>query len=186
MRFGKHSTLVGLHAFLSPSTYHWINYDQDKLDRVFHTQMAARRGTELHELAHRCIKLGVKLPSSRQTLCQYVNDGIGFRMTPEQVLFYSENCFGTADLIGFRNNLLRIHDLKTGVTEASFHQLEVYMALFCLEYRFKPNEIKAELRIYQNDEVRVYEPDPDDIFHIMDKIITFSKRIDELKEEVPF
>lgn len=186
MRFNKHSNLAGLHAFLSASDYHWINYDIDKLDRVFFTRMAAKRGSDLHELAHQAIRLGVKLPSSKQTINIYVNDGIGFKMTPEQVLFYSVNCFGTADLISFRNNKLRIHDLKTGVTEASFHQLEVYVALFCLEYTIKPNKIEIELRIYQNDEVRVYVPEPDVIFHIMDKMVTFNRRIEELKEEVPF
>lgn len=186
MNFNRHSTLIGAHAFLSPSDYHWVNYDDEKLARVFHTKMAARRGTELHDLAHRCIKLGVKLPTSKKTLNLYVNDGIGFKMTAEQILFYSDNCFGTADLIGFRNNVLRIHDLKTGITEASFHQLEIYASLFCLEYRFKPNQIKMELRIYQNDGVRVYEPDSDEIFHIIDKIITFDKLINEFRAEVPF
>ena len=186
MRFNTHSSLAGLHAVLSPSDYHWVNYTEDKMERVFHARTAARLGTEMHEFAHRAIKLGVKLPSSRRTINLYVNDGIGFKMTPEQVLFYSVNCFGTADLIGFRDNFLRIHDLKTGVTEASFHQLEVYAALFCLEYKYKPNQIETELRIYQNDEVRVFVPDPDTIFHIIDKIITFNKAIDRWKEEVPF
>jgi hypothetical protein len=186
MNFNRHTNLAGQHALLSASNYHWINYDEEKLDRVFFAQQAARRGTELHSLAHQAIRLGVKLPANKKSLNLYVNDAIGFRMTPEQVLFYSENCFGTADCIAFRNNTLRIHDLKTGVTEASFHQLEVYAALFCHEYRFKPLEINIELRIYQSDEARVYVPDPDDIFHIMDKIITFDRRINALRMEVPF
>lgn len=185
MNFNAHSTLVGKHAFLSASKYHWINYDEEKLERVFHTIMAAQRGTELHALAHQLIRLGVKLPATKKSLNTYVNDAIGYRMTPEQTLFYSNNCYGTADAIGFRRNLLRIHDLKTGLVEASEHQLEVYAALFCLEYRFKPFEIEIELRIYQNDEIRVYNPDADHIMHIMDKIITFDKRINELKMEVP-
>lgn len=185
MRFNNHSKLVGLHAFLSASDYHWINYDEDKLDRVFYTRMAAKRGTDLHALAHSAIRLGVKFPTNKQTINMYVNDGIGFRMTPEQVLFYTPNVFGTADLISFRNGKLRIHDLKNGVTEASFHQLEVYAALFCLEYDVKPNTIEMELRIYQNDEVRVYQPEPDVIFHIMDKAVTFNRRIEQLKEEMP-
>lgn len=183
MNFNKHSALAGLHALLSPSDYHWINYSEDKLDRIFFTRMAARRGTELHDLAHQLIRLGVKLPDDQKTLNSYVNDAIGFRMTPETALFYTENCFGTADSIAFRRNMLRIHDLKTGTTPASIHQLEVYMALFCLEYRFKPFDIDAELRIYQNDEIQVYKPDPDDIFHIMDRIVTFDKRINVLRME---
>jgi hypothetical protein len=183
MNFSSHSNLVGRHAFLSASNYHWMNYDEDKLDRVFFTQMAAQRGTELHALAHNLIRLGVKLPDTKQTLNQYVNDAIGYRMSTEQILCYSDNAYGTADTIAFRSNKLRVHDLKTGVTPASVHQLEVYMALFCLEYRFKPFELEAELRIYQNDDVQIFVPDPDVIFHIMDKIVTFDRRINYLRLE---
>lgn len=104
-------------------------------------------------------------------------------MRSEQVLYYSENAFGTADTISFRRNLLRIHDLKTGVTPASMKQLEVYASLFCLEYGYKPADIDIELRIYQNDEVLIHNPELDSIVHIMDKIITFDKRIDMLKME---
>lgn len=183
MIFNKHSNLVGQHAFLSASKYHWINYDEDKLDRTFIAAMAAQRGTELHALAHDLIRLGVKLPRNTKTLNQYVNDCLGFRMVPEQVLYYSDNCFGTADAIGFRRNVLRISDLKTGVTPTSEKQLEVYAALFCLEYKVRPSEIAIELRIYQNDEMRLYDTDPDEITHIMDKIIVFDKRINALREE---
>lgn len=184
MNFNSHSNLAGQqHAFLSASNYHWINYDEDKLDRIYYTTMAARRGTELHAFANEAIRLGIRLPDVKKTLNLYVNDAIGYRMTPEQILYYSDNCYGTADSVGFRRDTLRVHDLKTGVNEASVHQLEVYAALFCLEYRFKPFEIKIELRIYQNDEVRIYEGDPDVIFHIMDKIITFDKRLNALRLE---
>ena len=51
---------------------------EDKLDRVFFTNEAAKRGTELHALAHDLIRLGVKLPKTRATLNMYVNDAIGF------------------------------------------------------------------------------------------------------------
>jgi len=183
MNLNKHSNLAGQHAFLSPSKFHWINYDEDKMERVFFTAMAAQRGTELHALAHELIRLGVKLPRSPKSLNLFVNDALGYRMTPEQILYYSDNCFGTCDAISFRNNQLRIHDLKTGTTLTSVHQLEVYAALFCLEYRFKPFEIEIELRIYQNDEVKIYEADPDVIIHIMDKIKTFDKRIIALRME---
>jgi len=111
----------------------------------------------------------------------YVNDAIGFKMTPEQPLYYSENCFGTADAICFKNNILRIHDLKTGETLASPRQLEVYTSLFCLEYNIKPLSIDIELRIYQSDEVIVHIPSKEDICYIMDRIITFDKRIDKIK-----
>lgn len=183
MNFNGHSNLVGRHAFLSASNYHWMNYSEDHLIDRFATSVAAARGTALHELAHNLIKMGVKLPKSRTTMNLYVNDAIGFRMTTEQPLYVSENCFGTADAISFRKNMLRIHDLKTGVTAASVHQLEVYAAMFCMEYRFKPFEIDIELRIYQNDDVVIYEADKNVIAHIIDKIITFDKCINLLRLE---
>ncbi len=184
MIFNEHSNLEGQHAFLSASKYSWINYDEDKIDRVYIATLAARRGTELHKYPHEAIRLGVKLPKTSRTLHAYVNDAIGYRMASEQILYYSDNCFGTADTISFRRNQLRIHDLKTGVTQTSEKQLEVYAALFCLEYRIKPLEIETELRIYQSDEVRIYEVDPDSIVHIMSKIVAFDKRIRTLRQEV--
>lgn len=105
-------------------------------------------------------------------------------MTPELILFYSENCFGTADTLSFRKNQLRIHDLKTGSTLASFHQLEVYAAMFCLEYGLSPFEIELiELRIYQSNEIRVLEAERDVIIHIMETIKSFDKRINQLRLE---
>jgi len=183
MIFLRHSELKDRHAFLSASSHAWTNYDDDKLDRVYLNALATQRGTELHSFAHDAIRLGIKLPRSQNTLSMYVNDAIGYRMTPEQPLYYSDNCFGTADAVSFRRNLLRIHDLKTGVNQTSERQLEVYAALFCLEYRMKPFEIEIELRIYQNDEIRIYEADPDVIVHIMEKIKLFDKRIEAIRAE---
>ena len=183
MIFMQHSELKDKHAVLSASKNAWTNYDDEKLDRVYLNTLAAQRGTELHALAHNLIRLGVRLPRTSNTLNNYVNDVIGFRMTTEQPLFYSQNCFGTADAISFRKNKLRIFDLKTGVNETSERQLEVYSALFCHEYRMKPFEIDIELRIYQNNEIRVYDGDPDIIAHIMDKIVTFDKRIEAIRAE---
>ena len=60
----------------------------------------------------------------------------------------------------------------------------MYAAIFCLEYRYKPFDINIELRIYQSDEVRVYDADPDNITHIMDRIVTFDKKIKELSTVV--
>jgi hypothetical protein len=111
----------------------------------------------------------------------YVNDAIGFKMTTEQPLIYSENCFGTTDAIAFKNNFLRIHDLKTGSIPSSIHQLEIYSALFCLEYSVKPTSIDIELRLYQSDEVIVHKPSAEDIIYIMDKIIVFDKKIEKMK-----
>lgn len=183
MRFNDHSKLSGTHALLSPSTYHWVHYDEDKLDFKITAAFAAKRGTDLHDLAQRMITLGVKLPETSATLNQYVNDAIGFRMVPEQTLFYSANCYGTADAIAFRKNFLRIHDLKTGTTPTKVTQLEVYAALFCLEYGFKPTELGMEFRIYQNDQVHVFEGDPLTVTNIMDKIVVFDRRIEELRME---
>lgn len=183
MNFNKHSELAGQHAFLSPSKYHWIRYDETKLAATYRRSIAAAKGVELHEFASSCIRLRQTLTRNGKTLNSFVNDAIGYRMVPEQVLYYSDNAFGTADAIGFRRNLLRIHDLKTGVTNTSMDQLKVYAALFCLEYRYKPMEIGMELRIYQNDEIEIYIPDPDEITHIMDKIVTFDRRINEIRME---
>lgn len=118
-----------------------------------------------------------------KTLNMYVNDAIGYKMTPEQILYYSPNCFGTADAISFRNNMLRIHDLKTGEATTHMEQLMVYAALFCLEYHVKPSEIEMELRIYQYDQVLFHNPTVADILPIMDKIVTFDKVINKIKEE---
>ena len=121
------------------------------------------------------------LLKSKKTLNSYVNDAIGYKMTPEQPLYFSENCFGTADAISFKNDFLRIHDLKTGVNQASMNQLMIYTALFCLEYNKQPKDIHAELRIYQNDEVFVCEPTLDQINPIIDKILIFDKTIDRIR-----
>lgn len=184
MRFNDHSAIKDKHAYLSPSKYHWINYDDEKFERTYKSSLAAQRGSELHALAAECIRLGVKLPKTNRTLNMFVNDAIGYRMTPEQPLYYSPNCFGTADAIAFRDNLLRIHDLKTGTTKASEHQLEIYAAIFCLEYDMRPHQIQMELRLYQEDEIPIFIPDPDDIVHLMDRIVVLDKRITEMKQEL--
>lgn len=183
MIFNEHSGFEGLHAFLGASKYHWINYDEDKLVESYSKALAKERGTRLHAFASECIKLGEKLPKKKRTLNMFVNDAIGYKMNSEQVLLYSENAFGTADAISFRNNLLRVHDLKTGITPASMHQLEIYMALFCLEYKIKPSDFDAELRIYQSNDIIIHKPEADQIIPIIDKIIIFDKRIKQLKEE---
>jgi hypothetical protein len=181
MNFNSHSDLVGKHAFLSPSKYHWINYDPEKLDEVWRNSQAAQRGTELHAFAHQAVKLGIKLPNTSKTLNKYVNDVISYRMATEQVLYYSDNAYGHADSISFRKLLLRIFDLKTGLIDGSFHQLEIYAALFCLEYEIKPGDIEIELRIYQHDEIQIAVPAVETIAEIMSKIIVFDRRIELMK-----
>ena len=187
MRWNDHSGHIkeGDHAFLSASKYAWIRYDDEKLIESYRTYDAAQRGTVLHDFARRCIELNQKLPKSNKTLNMYVNDAIGYKMTPEQVLYYSENCFGTADAILFdeKKSFLRIHDLKTGLKlPAKLDQLEIYAALFCLEYDVRPGDIEMELRIYQFDDVLIGKPTAENIVPIMDKIITFDQLIDSLKE----
>lgn len=188
--FSSHRELAGQHAFLSASKYHWINYDEERMERTFVSAVAAAKGTQMHDLAAQLIKLKVKLPRTRKTINQYVNDAIGFNMIPEQVLVYSMNAFGTADAISFRYNpetermLLRIHDLKTGTTKCKPEQLFVYAAFFCLEYGFKPAEIDIELRIYQNDTHEIYIPDPHEITRIMSKTIESDRRLTQLREEM--
>lgn len=183
MKWNDHHRLEGQHAFLGASKYHWINYSEDKLIDSYTNFLATQNGTILHNFASQCILLGQKLPKSQKTLNMYVNDAIGYRMTPEQILYHSENCFGTADAICFRNGMLRIHDLKTGVTPAHMEQLMIYAALFCLEYKHKPIDIEMELRLYQNNKVIYHNPTAVEIEPIMDKIITFDKLINRIKEQ---
>lgn len=71
--------------------------------------------------------------------------------------------------------------MKTGIVQASMNQLLIYDALFCLEYKYKPNEIEIENRIYQSNNVIVDNPNPDDIFRVMDTIIRFDKIIETIK-----
>ena len=184
MKFNDRSALRGEHAFLSASKYHWTNYSPEKLVNTFTNWQAAQRGTEMHDLAAKLIEMKVKLPANENAFNMFVNDAIGFRMSPEQPLFYSINAFGTADAISFRNNTLRIHDLKTGVTKVSMRQLEVYTALFCLEYDEQPNEMDIELRVYQGDTIIVHTPETQDIFDIMHTIVEFDRIIEKLKTEM--
>lgn len=183
MNFNRHSNLQGAHAFLSASKYSWLNYSEEHLVEAYHNYQAIQRGTELHELAEKCIRLGVKLPKNRKTLNNYVNDSIANKMTTEQVLYYSSNCFGTADAISFNNGTLRIFDLKTGAGPTKIDQLEIYAALFCLEYEVDPHDIYIELRIYQNEDINVHSPDPMRIMDIMNKIVAFDQKIEEVKKE---
>ena len=183
MNFHKYSNLEGLHAPFSPSQPHWLRYSDEKALEIYNNRKAAELGTKLHKWAKDTIDLGIRQPRSKNTLSAYVNDAIGYRMDTEVVLFYSPRFFGTADAICFRNNFLRIHDLKTGEIPAHMEQLMVYAALFCLEYRIKPSEIQMELRIYQNDDCLICNPTVEDIAPIMDKIITFDKLIKNIKRE---
>ena len=186
MRFIEHRNLSGLHAPFSPSQSSWLRYDDEKALEVLANKRAAEMGTRLHEWAKQTIDLGIKQPRSNKTLYSYVNDAIGYKMSTEVVLYYSDRFFGTADAISFRNNTLRIHDLKTGKVgkiESHLEQLQIYAALFCLEYKIKPGDIRIELRVYKTDEVVCNTPTAEDILPIMDKIIHLDKLMTQAEFE---
>jgi hypothetical protein len=184
MFFNNHTNLEGLHAPFGASKSSWLRYSDEKIVEVYNNLQAAEMGTRLHEWAKQTIDLGIKQSRSKKTIYSYVNDAIGFNMSTEVILFYSERFFGTADAISFRNNFLRIHDLKTGKRPVHMEQLEIYAALFCLEYKVKPGDIRMELRIYQNDEILVHEPTAEDILPIMDKIVHVNKMLEKIERGV--
>lgn len=199
MIFNKHSELEGRHAILSPSKHYWLNYDDEGLMRSYISSYATDIGTLTHEYASDRIKYRMPLDPENDeaknglllylmkngipfrvidldrlfyNLVPYVNDCIGYKMDSEIVLKYSDLCFGTADAIGVRRNWLRIHDLKTGVTPASMDQLMCYAGLFFMEYKrdYRPDTMKVELRIYQNQEVQIMQPTSEEIKEVMKKI----------------
>ena len=204
MNFIDHSKMKGLHAFLSPSSYHWLNYDEDKMYTSVISSYSAARGTVLHSLAESLISNKIKLTKSDkrliqlrlaensipvqcydiqnalETLVPYVNDAIGYLMTPEVILYYSDNCFGTADTISYRDNFLRIHDLKTGITPTKMEQLMCYAALFSLEYHINPREFRSELRIYQGNEILTYNPEPNDILEFIERIKEKDRMVNDI------
>ena len=185
MNFHKHFNLDGLHAPFSPSQSSWLRYSDDRAMEVYLNRKASEMGTRLHPWAKETIDLGIRQPRSQKTLCAYVNDAIGFKMSTEVVLYYSNRFFGTADAISYRNRFLRIHDLKTGKGPVKMDQLLVYAALFCLEYNVKPGELDGcELRIYQNDDIEIFEPTAEDILPVMDKIKHLDKLLMKIDEEV--
>lgn len=197
MRWNDHWRLEGTHAYLSPSKFHWIRYDEAKLRKKFLNDFKAAEGNELHEIAKNLIKKRINLPRSNKTLNAYVNDAIGFHMDPEVPLVYKPNphedpdFFGTADAICYNVHpeegpVLRIHDLKTGVHPGNMDQLKVYAALFFLEYgklyKVKPHDVLIRLRLYQNDTVIEFVADPDEIVAIMDWGKKADKIVKEMKE----
>lgn len=198
--FNNHDRLKGRHALLAPSQPYWLNYTEEQLIQKYCSAYATAIGTSAHELAETLIRERIKLKKTDKNMLlvhllqsgipraaididrlfynfmEYVNDGIGYDLIPEQILYYSDECFGTADTISFKKNFLRIHDYKSGVMPAKMEQLLVYAALFCLEYRIKPGELAGcELRIYQNDEIIQCNPQADDILPVMDSIVKKSK-----------
>ena len=184
MNFLKHSEIKGLHSFLSPSKHYWINYSEEKLKESYGTYRAQERGTMLHEFAAKCIELRQKLDKKNKTLNMYVNDCIKFNLKPEQPLYFSRNCFGTMDAGNFEDGIIKVSDYKSGTTPASMDQLKIYVAIMCLEYHinFKTDVKRAELRLYQNDDVELYLPKPEEIEYIINKIIFSDNIIESLRE----
>lgn len=184
MNWLNYSHLKDTHAFLSPSRYHWLRYDEPKLIERYTTHSAAALGTALHSIAASLITYSIYLPDIPVALNMFVNDAIGFRMDPEVVLYYSPNCYGTADAISWENGILRIHDLKTGITPASMDQLMIYAGLFCLNYNIKMKDLlETHLRIYQGEQVIIFEPPKRDVFDISKRIIEADNIIKRIEEE---
>lgn len=176
MNWKNYSHLKGKHAFLSPSRYHWLRYDEDKLVTTYRNHKKAALGTKYHALASEMIKLAIRLPNTDASFNSFVNDAIGFKMDSEVMLYYSPNCYGTADAIAFHDSRLRIHDLKTGMSPGSMAQLLIYAGLFCLDYALKPDELDSVvLRIYQDKELFEYAPSVDEIFDVVRKIVDSDK-----------
>lgn len=216
MNYEKHSNLEGKHALIGASKHSWVNKNPEQILDMCARQYVTSIGTALHDIARKHVKHGFKLTKSSKkevllsviedykipgnaidraidydvvfdNLMNYVNDAIGYRMVPEQILYYSDNCFGTADAISsldsiVKNRMLRIHDLKTGTTPVHIEQLEIYAALFCLEYHMKPGDMDMELCIYQSGDIIVHNPTAEDILPIMDKIVSVDKIITAIKE----
>ena len=206
MIWHDHSKLAGTHAFLSASQSSWRNKNAEELIDAKKNSFSQQIGTLLHAYAADCIKYKEKLRKSDErgvkfdlmrkgipeyaidmhriypTFMSYVNDAVGYGLNPEMVLYYSNECYGTADAIDMDGKLLRIHDLKTGVKPAKMDQLMVYAVLFFLEYGVNPGAIQTELRIYQMDEVLVYEPDVDELREVMDDIVEKDRIIKAMNE----
>lgn len=171
MIWTPHYELRDKHAFLGASKNTWLRKSDSELIESFRNEQAKALGTRLHALAAEHIDLGIKMPRTSDTLSHYINDAIGYRMSPEVILKYSDLCFGTTDAIAFRNNRLRIHDLKTGSTPAHIDQLMIYAALFCLEYGIDPMELASiDLSIYQSNDILSKQPSGEDISDIMNAI----------------
>ena len=212
MNFNVHSELEGKHALLGASKHSWLNYDDEQLYKAYINSFAPTIGTLVHEYAKDKIIFRQQMEDNRSeknalllyllkngipyqviplesifyNLVPYVNDAIGYKMTPELVLYYNEYSFGTADTISYSRNMLRIHDLKTGSTPASMDQLMIYAAWFFLEYKKEVTfqKSRTELRLYQNQEVIVHTPTSQELAGIMDRVVhgalTIEKNIVEV------
>lgn len=210
MIWNRHLNVEGKHALISPSKYYWMYDSAEDFEKRICSSYAQQVGTLLHEEAHdriffkysmlksdkrnvilNLLKGGIPsvvidnldFDSIFSNLTTYVNDAIRLRMDPEVVLYFSENCWGTADSILYdeKKRILKIHDLKTGTTPAKIEQLYAYAALFFLEYTYaKVKDTDICLRIYQNNDIIEEVPDYDRILDIMDII----RRNDKIAKKI--
>lgn len=194
-----YSKLKGTHAIFGGSNHAWLGYDDEKIIRAYYARHAKDLGTALHEYARQRISHSLKMSKSdsyavvnhilesklprgiiqysggiesiMETLVPYVNDAIKYRMKPEELTYFADFFYGWADALSFteKNKTLRIHDFKSGTITASMTQLKIYAAFYCLGVGLKPENINIELRIYQNGEVVVDNPEAEEIQEIMDK-----------------
>lgn len=192
MDFNDHSSLRGYHALLSPSYGHWENYDEQKMQARLTALQAAAIGIRKHNWAHEAIRLGIRQQRNGSTLSMYINDGIGYRMTPDVILVATDDAFGEADTLSYREEgkqrkpTLRVSDLKTGITPAKMLQVELYAAFFYLEYRLdaRPEDSDTILRIYQNDKIIGGKADPARIRHLMTRTMAQDALAKRLRKEM--
>lgn len=207
MEWKDHSKLKGTHALLGASQSAWLRYTDDQMFDKYVSSYAQALGTSLHELAADLITEKIKLTKNDKrlvlhhlsksriprnvfdmdfifpNLMSYVNDAIGYRMDAEKILYFSDNAYGTADSICFRNNMLRVHDYKSGKGPVKMDQLYIYVALFCLEYNVRPGEIEIETRLYHANEIVTEHPTAEDILPIMDAIVINDKFLSKIRAE---
>ena len=192
MIWNRHSNLEGSHAFLSASKYNWITKTNEELVQAYTNSYSQTIGTLMHAYAADSIKFREKLRKSdargakfdlmRRGVPEFAIDIRSFFPTVMAYVNDSDLCYGTADSITVSNDILRIHDLKTGVTPAKTDQLMVYAALFFLEYPYKPERLRTELRIYQMDDIIVREPEVEEIREVMNAIVEKDRVLQKLKE----
>lgn len=205
MNYTRHSELEGKHAFLGASKSGWLRKSPDELFRAYARTYITTIGTAIHDIARKHIKhsFPVTLDDKNSVLLSlvedykiplqiidaavdfasvfdnfmiYVNDCIDYDMVPEQILYYSYNCFATTDAINrlddiMENSIVRVSDLKTGTTPVHKEQIFVYMSLVCLEYNLRPGELEFVGKIFQNGEIQEYNPTGVEIAEIMDTIV---------------
>ena len=177
MEWIPHWNLQGKHAFLSPSGYSWLGYDEDKMARSYENKQNTARGTALHELASQLIISKTELAPKKKALNLFVNDCIRDNMSSEILLYYSDHCFGTADGIKWDsdNNELRIYDLKTGVSKK----------ITIIQRLYQGNGYSEQVTV--KDKARLEDENDGNIAWIMDHIKKMSKVLQEKEDEIrPF